>query len=227
MIGDLELDVMGKSYDLLKDLNDGEKRRVIQWLVNKFGLLNTSVFQGTIQKLDENSLGGTHPVSIISAPVAKTAPITRKAASPPKESSSNKGIVTEVVVPDLTGYSVSGLFDRVRSKTDVARVLLVAAYLQEKGNGVELGSRQINKELKNIGRGIKNITQAINSLLKKDPQLLKLTRKTTSSQQGKKKYLVTPLGMEKVKESLKSGYLKVLRHLRTFRNTGDPPIVWI
>lgn len=204
MTGDFEIEVMAKSYDLIKNLEDAEKRRVIQWLVNKFDLLSSTAFQSTIQKLDEQSLEGSHPVAVsrvFEAPAQKVKVAEPRKLPPP--------VAKQVVMPELTGYSVMGLFDRVHTKTDVARVLLVGAYLQAEGNDVELGSRQINKELKNIGRGIKNITQAINSLLKKEPKLLKMTRKTTNSQQGKKKYVVTPLGMEKVKESLKTGVLKI------------------
>ena len=207
MIGEIE--VLSKSYDLIKHLDDDEKRRVIQWLVSKFDLLKTNVFQGAIQKLDEQSLGGMPVVSVSNVETAPALPTTSVISAPAKKEKQEVNVLKEVVTPDLTGYSISGLFDRVHTKTDVARVLLVAAYLQEKGGSEELGSRQINKELKNIGRGIKNITQAINSLLKKEPQLLKMTRKTTTSQQGKKKYVVTKLGIEKVKESLKSGLLKV------------------
>ena len=207
MIGEIE--VLSKSYDLIKHLDDDEKRRVIQWLVSKFDLLKTNVFQGAIQKLDEQSLGGMSVVPVTGSEVSSSVSNTTTFSAPARSEASEVNILKEVVTPDLTGYSISGLFDRVHTKTDVARVLLVAAYLQEKGVSDELGSRQINKELKNIGRGIKNITQAINSLLKKEPQLLKMTRKTTTSQQGKKKYVVTKLGIEKVKESLKSGLLKV------------------
>ncbi len=206
MIGDLELDVMKQSYQLIRDLGDDEKKRVIQWLVGKFDLLNTNAFARTIHKMEDSTLGvSAEQVVVHRAPKQKE--VEQEVVAPAK----TKEKQVEVIATELTSYSIQGLFERVSTKTDVARVLLVAAYLQErdKSGVAELGSRQINKELKSIGRGIKNITQAINSLLKKEPKLLLMTRKTTSSQQGKKKYRVTELGMEKVREALVSGVLKV------------------
>ena len=205
MIGDLELNVMGESYDLIKDLSDDQKKRVIQWLVGKFDLFNTNSFEKAISKMEESTYGN------VSFEVAKTPVLSANTTLPKASSASRTNIApnVEIISTDLISYSIHGLFERVKTKTDVARVLLVAAYLQEKQNGEELGSRQINKELKSIGRGIKNITQAINSLLKKEPALLIMTRKTTESQQGKKKYMVTDLGMQKVNESLINGSLKV------------------
>ena len=192
MIGDPELAVMARSYDIIKDLGMEERKRVIQWLTNKLGVESGNTPQAVLPiSFGYPSMGqanGSHALEN-----AETTTVL----------SSNE------TSTDLGAYSVQGLFDRIKMKTDVARVLLVAAYLQDKDPATELGSRPINKELKKIGHGIKNITQAINSLLKKDPELLVMTRKTTSSQQGKKKYHVTDLGMRKTREALQSGLLKV------------------
>ncbi len=182
-----------------------KKKRVIQWLVGKFDLFNTNSFEKAITKMEESTYGISAP-EVISK---KAAPTSVSSQKPAKLLQKEVPTSVEIISTDLISYSIHGLFERVKTKTDVARVLLVAAYLQEKYNGEELGSRQINKELKSIGRGIKNITQAINSLLKKDPALLIMTRKTTDSQQGKKKYVVTDLGMQKVNEALINGSLKV------------------
>ncbi len=200
MIGDLEqdieLNVMTKAYKLIKKLGDEEQGRVIQWLAGKFGVPQT----GLSGRIDNVSLGGSTINAALSG--SGSAKLGRRSSV---EAVGN----VEAIVTELTNYSIQGLFERVKTKTDVARVLLVAAYLQERTKGEELGSRAINKELKSVGRGIKNITQTINSLLKKEPSLLVITQKTTTSQQGKKKCRVTPIGLEKVKESLVSGVLKV------------------
>ena len=191
MIGDPELAVMARSYDIIKDLGLEERKRVIQWLTSKLGI----EVNANSQQILPFSIG--YPVGQANGAQATTS------------TSTTENILSETASTDLSAYSVQGLFDRIKMKTDVARVLLVASYLQDKDPATELGSRPINKELKKIGHGIKNITQAINSLLKKDPELLVMTRKTTSSQQGKKKYQVTDLGMQKTREALKSGLLKV------------------
>ena len=195
---DVELNVMSQTYQLLRNLKDGEQRRVINWLADRLHI---------------GSKGGIAP----SQTVVSRVEASTRAAKSTRDSGSRKAAAVvaempgdvEAIVTELTNYSIQGLFERVQTKTDVARVLLVAAYLQERGGADELGSRSINKELKSVGRGIKNITQAINSLLKKDPALLVMLRKTTKSQQGKKRCRVTELGMQKVKEALTTGVLKV------------------
>ena len=208
MIGDLELNVMAESYSLIKGLQDDQKKRVIQWLVGRFGLMNSNAFETALQKMEASTFTSGVSTSYVAEKQPPATP-KKKPASPTRKVAAPKAQSVEVITTDLISYSIHGLFERVKTKTDVARVLLVAAYLQEKQSDEELGSRQINKELKSIGRGIKNITQAINSLLKKDPELLVMTRKTTTSQQGKKKYRVTALGMSKVNEALVNGVLKV------------------
>ena len=76
---------------------------------------------------------------------------------------------------------------------------MVAAYLQNKGGEKELTSREINKELKNLGHGVGNITNAISSLSVKKPSLMIQTRKEGRSKQAQKKYKVTTEGFEAVK----------------------------
>lgn len=198
MIGDLELDVMVKSYQLIKSLDTDERGRVLRWLIGKFDQQQS--VGSFVQKKNETG----DPSYYMDDDQASSLHVKRNGSSKTVASTHIEAISTDIV-----NYSIHGLFDRIQTKTDVARVLLVAAYLQERGQGEELGSRPINKELKSVKRGIKNITQAINSLLNKDPQLLVMTRKTTTSQQGKKKYKVTDLGISKVKEALVSGVLKV------------------
>lgn len=196
MIGDPELAVMARSYDIIKDLGIEERKRVIQWLTSKLGIEANTLAQPMVPFPINYPTGSASSNQMDNGSTASTG--------------TNTGItLSENTATDLSAFSVQGLFDRIKMKTDVARVLLVAAYLQDKDPSTELGSRPINKELKKIGHGIKNITQAINSLLKKDPELLVMTRKTTNSQQGKKKYQVTDLGMQKTREALKSGLLKV------------------
>ena len=196
---DLELNVMSQTYQLIRNLKDGEQRRVINWLADRF---------------EVGQVGSVAPSQTVVSRMEESSRPT-KAAKPSAARKSAVLVATEMpgdveaIVTELTNYSIQGLFERVQTKTDVARVLLVAAYLQERGGADELGSRSINKELKSVGRGIKNITQAINSLLKKDPALLVMLRKTTKSQQGKKRCRVTELGMQKVKEALTTGVLKV------------------
>ena len=82
--------------------------------------------------------------------------------------------------------------------SDVDRVLCVAVYLQDfnESPDVTLRGRQINDELKNLGHGVKNITDCINSLKLRKPQHMIQTKKTGKAKQAWKEYRVTRAGLE-------------------------------
>lgn len=122
------------------------------------------------------------------------------------------GKATQVVeLPeDLTGFDTAeSLYNQIATKTEPEKVLVVAAYLQEKLELTELGGRRINTELKRMNQGVKNITAAISSLTKKTPPLMSQNKKEGSSPQAKKKYHVTEEGIKKVNEALHKGKIKL------------------
>jgi hypothetical protein len=111
---------------------------------------------------------------------------------------------------DLTGFETAEeLYNQIATKTEPEKVLVVAAYLQEKLDLQELGGRRINTELKRMNQGVKNITAAISSLTKKKPALMSQNKKEGASPQAKKKYHVTEEGVKKVNEALPKGRLKL------------------
>ncbi len=182
MLIDPEIEAIVKSYEVIKDLDSASKKRVITWLVNKFDL------SGDL-------------------------PATKGGAS----SALGRGVMqagpglAEIELPeDLTGFETAeGLYNQIATKTEPEKVLVVAAYLQEKLDLQELGGRRINTELKRMNQGVKNITAAISSLTKKTPPLMSQNKKEGASPQAKKKYHVTEEGIKKVNEALQKGRLKL------------------
>ncbi|MEL7118872.1 MAG: hypothetical protein AAFO07_05510 [Bacteroidota bacterium] len=182
MLIDPEIEAIAKSYEVIKDLDPASKKRVISWLVNKF--------QYTID--DAHHHGNIH------------------AGGSGMTNAGNNADVTKELPEDLTGFETAeALYTSLFTKTEPEKVLVVAAYLQEKEGLVELGGRRINSELKKIGEGVKNITAAISSLTKKTPPLMTQSKKEGSSPQAKKQYQVTADGIEKVNQALKKGKLKL------------------
>jgi len=182
MLIDPEIEAIVKSYEVIKDLDSASKKRVITWLVHKFGL------SGDASSLEAGQLGLAGSLD-----------------------ASMGGLPQEVVIPDeLTGFDTAeGLYNQIATKTEPEKVLIVAAYLQEKLDLQELGGRRINTELKRMNQGVKNITAAISSLTKKKPALMSQNKKEGSSPQAKKQYHVTEEGVKKVNEALKKGRLKL------------------
>ena len=181
MLIDPEIEAIVKSYEVIKDLDSASKRRVITWLVNKFDL------SGEL-------------------PAAKSG-----LSSMGKNAGLMSSGMSEMELPeDLTGFDTAeGLYNQISTKTEPEKVLVVAAYLQEKLLLNELGGRRINTELKRMNQGVKNITAAISSLTKKTPPLMSQNKKEGSSPQAKKKYHVTEEGVKKVNEALQKGKLKL------------------
>jgi len=119
MLIDPEIEAIVKSYEVIKDLDSASKKRVITWLVHKFGL------SGDASSLEAGQLGLAGSLD-----------------------ASMGGLPQEVVIPDeLTGFDTAeGLYNQIATKTEPEKVLIVAAYLQEKLDLQELGGRRINTE---------------------------------------------------------------------------------
>ncbi len=116
----------------------------------------------------------------------------------------------EKIVATLAGDSfnnypaVADFFSACNPQTEPDKVLAVATYLQTKENLSELTGLQIQKELKNLGHGVSNITVFIESLCSKKPKLMIQTRKDGKTRQAKKKYKVTIEGIKFVKAAIAS-----------------------
>jgi hypothetical protein len=95
--------------------------------------------------------------------------------------------------------SVAETFAVANPKNTADKALVVAAYLQASKGGGDVTGREINKELTQIGHGVRNITRALEPLIKKKPQLLIQTRKEGLTRQAQKKYRVTNEGFNFVK----------------------------
>ncbi|OGV61818.1 MAG: hypothetical protein A2283_06295 [Lentisphaerae bacterium RIFOXYA12_FULL_48_11] len=106
--------------------------------------------------------------------------------------------------PSLTSYeTVADIFTAANPTKDKDKALIVASFLQEKKELEDLTGADINKELKNLGHGLKNVTDAINQLSSKNPKLMIQTRKEGKSKQARKKYKVTTEGINAAKVLLK------------------------
>jgi len=90
-------------------------------------------------------------------------------------------------------------------RTDVERALLVAHWLQEKGGHTQLSAQAINKEMKHLGHGVKNITSALTSLMNENPQRVVQLKKSGTTKQARKLYKVTEAGKSSVRRMLVGG----------------------
>lgn len=74
------------------------------------------------------------------------------------------------------------------------RILVVASWLEGSTGGTDWTAQALNDELKQLGEGVPNITDALSTLIAKKPALIRQTRKTGRTQQARKRYTLTAAG---------------------------------
>jgi hypothetical protein len=97
---------------------------------------------------------------------------------------------------------VASLFVAVNPTTGAEKALVIAYWLQLQKGQEEWEGFSINTELKHLGHGLKNVTDALNSLIEQRPQLVVQVRKSGKSQQARKRYRLTIEGVKKIKQMI-------------------------
>lgn len=126
--------------------------------------------------------------------------VSSPAAGGPTEPVADAGTVTGAGGSDFD--TVADLFHAASPTTNGERALVVSHWVTEYEEKPEFGSQEINATLKDLGHGIKNITEAFSSLMKRSPALVMQTRKTGKGPQARKKYKLTVAGQEEVRRMI-------------------------
>lgn len=170
MAYDPELHAMSLVFDALKNLDNGQRRRIIQWVKDR---LQTDIEETTT----------TAQQAVAPATTAATlAPAAEAPRIPTKK--------------DLAHFETAmDLFAESSAKKSTSKVLLMAAYLQERHNYKEISSYDINFRLKRIGHGVTNISSLINGILKRVPHLLVQVDAENLPKQARRKFRVTVEGL--------------------------------
>ena len=172
MVYEPELQAMSQVYEALKELDNGQRQRIINWVTDR------------LKSPPEESPAGSHRRGASSLSSRKD-----KGANGPKK------------IADFE--TVLDLFAASNVKKSTSKVLLMAAYLQERHNYKEIGSYDINFRLKRIGYRVTNISSLINGLLNRKPHLLVQVGTEEHQKRGRRKFQVTVEGLK-----IASGYLK-------------------
>jgi hypothetical protein len=190
---DYEIVALSQVFDSLKHLNKAQVSRVVHWVKDRFGLEEGPVTYEILPAMPIERVD-TIPDENVSRE-NNTGPAMEEQA--PKEKSAGK--------KDIKDYeSISDLFADANAGKVSAKVLLMAAYLQERLILKEISSREISSRLKRIFPSIKHTSGIIANILKKNPPLLISSGKEGNTKQARKKFHVTELGLDEARKYLKN-----------------------
>jgi len=116
----------------------------------------------------------------------------RPSVSGSARSSSNGGSAEEY--PDI-----ASLMDAANPKYGSDRALVATYWFQAVKNEPNVTGQQVNDELKNLGHGLSNVTDAFNTLINRKPALAQQVQKTGRSKQARKRYRLTEAGIRRVR----------------------------
>ncbi|UCH93790.1 MAG: hypothetical protein JSV88_26470 [Candidatus Aminicenantes bacterium] len=189
MTQDPEIIALNDVYQALEGLNSAQIKRIINWVSSKFGVPGKEV-GGTVTQTPTPT-----PVEAVQ-PAAE--PVKKRRGRPPKIERST----AEYLKPEQAGIkgilkyeTLEELYFSSHVSTISSKILLVAAYLQEKHNLKDFSSNDISSRLKKLGQRVPNISASINNLLAKKPPLLVQTGRLGDSRQSRRKYSVTEEGL--------------------------------
>jgi len=94
------------------------------------------------------------------------------------------------------------LFDAARPVSNPQKALVAGYWLQVCQGQDDFDGQSANRELKNLGEGIPNITLAMNGLKAQKPALAIQLKKSGKSQQARKTYKITVAGIRAVEEMI-------------------------
>lgn len=192
MFHDQEINALSTVYETLKGLNNHQIKRIIDWVTSKFGLDNPEAFKAVPGEADISSQPSPEEAAQPFVEPVRKRRAGKPAAMPETETS-------QPVASGIKGFLKYDSLEEIYSASTVKRIgekiLLTAAYLQEKENFKELSSYDVSSRLKKIGEEIKNASVAINGLMNKKPPQLIQTGTLGAGLKSRRKFRVTEEGL--------------------------------
>jgi hypothetical protein len=199
---DNEINALSNVYEALKGLNHAQIKRILEWITGKFDLEKHPGLKSVETEAASPPAPGPLPVTLFvetaapsEEPVkkrrgrrpAKVKPVEEKPGPQPAASPVITGLIKYDNFEELLLFSTA--------KTNTARILLAAAYLQENKNFKEFGSYDISVLFKEIGEEVNQPSASLNNLMSKKPPLLFQTGTQGPGLKARRKFRVTEEGL--------------------------------
>jgi hypothetical protein len=190
---DQELTTLMKCVELIGELNSEAQARITNYLSSKF--------EGELPLIQAKSAADT----------SATAKESKSSEGGAAVATASKPAVDKQIFRKLEDnehlriedFSNSAdLFKVAKPKRAHEKALVVAAFLTVKQGLKELKSSDIQKGLRDVDKGLQNITNVITRLQTNKPKLMVQTRKAGETQQARKRFKVTQEGLDMVEAML-------------------------
>jgi hypothetical protein len=217
MCPDSEINALNNVYEAIKGLNNAQIKRILVWVKDKFDLDKQPYIKSVEREAAPSPGPGPLPVS--STVEVASAPEKKRRGRRPGKAKANDAPVKKrrgrrqsrikpveekpepqpAAAPGLTGFIKYDNFEELllfsTAYNNTAKILLAAAYLQEKKNLKEFGSYDISSLFKSIGEEVGQPSTALNNLMSKEPPLVIQTGTQGPGLKSRRKFRVTEEGL--------------------------------
>jgi hypothetical protein len=180
---DAELEAMGKVAEAIGGLEEEVRGRVIRWAAERYGIAFAT-------SPDRSGNGDAARVHVDSAD--EVSDIADEA---------DEG--SDIGGESKTFEHFAELYDATNPVTDAEKVLVASYWTQVVKGKSTFGSRELNKELKDLGHSVGSISRAMAANMTKKPALILQTSRGGTSQQAQKKYKLSDAGKKWVEARLR------------------------
>jgi hypothetical protein len=207
---DNEINALSEVYEALKVLNNAQVKRILDWVTGKFDLDNQPNLKAVEREAAPSPGPGPLPgvTAVVTSATAgepvkkrrgrrpgKVKPVEEKPEPQPTEAPEKTGFIKYDNFEDLLLFSTA--------HNNTAKILLAAAYLQEKENLKEFSSYDISHLFKSIGEEVSQSSAVLSSLLGKNPPLLVQTGTQGTGEKSRRNFRVTEEGIRIARNYIK------------------------
>ena len=100
--------------------------------------------------------------------------------------------------------NIAEFYAAANPQSEPEKAAVVSYWFQVFESHPDLDSQRVNTELKHLGHGVSNVTAAFSALMNRKPQYVIQTRKSGTTQQARKRYMLTSEGKKFVEGLLAS-----------------------
>ena len=191
---DQELTTLMKCVELIGELNSEAQARITNYLSSKF--------EGELPLMQAKSAADASATAKESKSSAEGSAAVATAAKPAGDKQIFRKLEDNEHLRIEDFSSSADLFKVAKPKRAHEKALVVAAFLTVKQGLKELKSSDIQKGLRDVDKGLQNITNVITRLQTNKPKLMVQTRKAGDTQQARKRFKVTQEGLDMVEAML-------------------------